>query len=137
MEKRLIVSLAGAALLMTASPTLAERKLAMSVHSNVASVTQQERAVSGRVVDESGEPLIGVTVKELGTKNAAVTDMDGRFSLTLSKSDAQITFTYIGYVDVTSRAANNMTIAMKEDKNELNEIVVVGYGTQKKVNLTG
>ena len=137
MEKRFIASLAGAALLMTASPTLAERKLAMSVHPNAVSATQQQRAVSGKVVDAQGEPLIGVTVKEQGTKNAAVTDMDGRFTLSLSKSDAQLTFTYIGYTDVTSRAADNMVITMKEDKNELNEIVVVGYGTQKKVNLTG
>ena len=137
MEKRLIASLASAALLMTASPTLAERKLAMSVHPNAVSSIQQQRAVSGKVVDAQGEPLIGVTVKELGTKNAAVTDMDGRFTLLLSKPDAQITFTYIGYTDVTSRATDNMVVTMKEDKNELNEIVVVGYGTQKKVNLTG
>ena len=137
MEKRFIASLAGAALLMTASPTLAERKLAMSVHPNVVSATQQQRAVSGKVLDEQGDPLIGVTVKEQGTKNAAVTDMDGRFTLSLSKPDAQLTFTYIGYIDVTSRAADNMVIKMKEDRNELNEIVVVGYGTQKKVNLTG
>ena len=137
MEKKFIASLAGAALLMTASPTLAERKLAMSVHPNVVSATQQQRAVSGKVLDEQGEPLIGVTVKEQGTKNAAVTDMDGRFTLSISKPDAQLTFTYIGYIDVTSRAADNMVIKMKEDRNELNEIVVVGYGTQKKVNLTG
>ena len=137
MEKRFIASLAGAALLMTASPTLAERKLAMSVHPNAVSATQQQRAVSGKVIDAQGEPLIGVTVKEQGTKNAAVTDMDGRFTLSLSKSDAQLSFTYIGYTDVTSRAADNMVITMKEDRNELNEIVVVGYGTQKKVNLTG
>ena len=137
MEKRFIASLAGVALLMTASPTLAERKLAMSVHPNAVSATQQQRAVSGKVVDAQGEPLIGVTVKEQGTKNAAVTDMDGRFTLSLSKSDAQLSFTYIGYTDVTSRAADNMVITMKEDRNELNEIVVVGYGTQKKVNLTG
>ena len=137
MEKRLIASLAGAALLLTASPSLAERKLALSVHPNAVSVTQQQRAVSGKVIDEQGEPLIGVTVKEQGTRNATVTDMDGRFKLSLSKSDAQLTFTYVGYTDVNSRAADNMVVTMKEDRNELNEIVVVGYGTQKKVNLTG
>ena len=137
MEKRFIASLAGAAILMVASPVSAERKLAMSVHSGVAAVTQQQHTVSGQVVDAQGEPLIGVTVKEQGTKNAAVTDMDGRFKLSLSKSDAQVVFTYIGYSDVTARATNNMVVTMKEDRNELNEIVVVGYGTQKKVNLTG
>ena len=137
MEKRLIASLAGAAFLMVASPVSAERKLAMSVHSGIAAVTQQQHTVSGQVVDAQGEPLIGVTVKEQGTKNAAVTDMDGRFKLSLSKSDAQVVFTYIGYADVTARATDNMVVTMKEDRNELNEIVVVGYGTQKKVNLTG
>ena len=137
MEKRLITSLVGAAMLMAASPALAERNLALSVHSSTVAATQQQRTVTGTVVDAQGEPLIGVTVKEQGTQNAAVTDMDGRFKLQLSKSDAQVVFTYIGYVDVTARATDNMVVTMKEDRNELNEIVVVGYGTQKKVNLTG
>ena len=137
MEKKLIASLAGAALLMVATPTSAERKLAMSVHTGTVAATQQQRTVTGKVVDAQGEPLIGVTVKELGTQNAAITDMDGSFKLSLSQSDAQVVFTYIGYVDVTVRATNNMVVTLKEDRNELNEIVVVGYGTQKKVNLTG
>ena len=137
MEKRLITSLVGAAMLMAASPALAERNLALSVHSSTVAATQQQRTVTGTVVDAQGEPLIGVTVKEQGTQNAAVTDMDGRFKLQLSKSDAQVVFTYIGYVDVNARATDNMVVTMKEDRNELNEIVVVGYGTQKKVNLTG
>ena len=124
-------------MLMAASPALAERNLALSVHSSTVAATQQQRTVTGTVVDAQGEPLIGVTVKEQGTQNAAVTDMDGRFKLQLSKSDAQVVFTYIGYVDVTARATDNMVVTMKEDRNELNEIVVVGYGTQKKVNLTG
>ena len=130
MEKRLITSLVGAAMLMAASPALAERNLALSVHSSTVAATQQQRTVTGTVVDAQGEPLIGVTVKEQGTQNAAVTDMDGRFKLQLSKSDAQVVFTYIGYVDVTARATDNMVVTMKEDRNELNEIGVVGYGTQ-------
>ena len=137
MEKNLIASLAGVALLMTASPTFAERNLASTVHTNAVSATQQQRAVSGQVIDAQGEPLIGVTVKEQGSQNAAVTDMDGRFRLSLSKNDALISFTYIGYTEYTCRAADNLVITMKEDRNELNEVVVVGYGTQKKVNLTG
>ena len=137
MEKRLITSLVGVAMLMTASPALAERNLALSIHSSTVAAIQQQRTVTGTVVDAQGEPLIGVTVKEQGTQNAAVTDMDGRFKLQLSKSDVQVVFTYIGYVDVTARATDNMVVTMKEDRNELNEIVVVGYGTQKKVNLTG
>ena len=137
MEKRLITSLVGAAMLMAASPALAERNLALSVHSSTVAATQQQRTVTGTVVDAQGEPLIGVTVKEQGTQNAAVTDMDGRFKLQLSHTNAQLVFSYIGYVDVTARATDNMVVTLKEDQNELNEIVVVGYGTQKKVNLTG
>ena len=137
MEKRLITSLVGAAMLMAASPTLAERNLALSVRSSHVAVAQQQRTVTGKVVDAQGEPLIGVTVKEQGTQNAAVTDMDGRFKLQLSHTNAQLVFSYIGYVDVTARATDNMVVTLKEDQNELNEIVVVGYGTQKKVNLTG
>ena len=137
MEKRLITSLVGAAMLMAASPTLAERNLALSVRSSHVAVAQQQRTVTGKVVDAQGEPLIGVTVKEQGTQNAAVTDMDGRFKLQLSHANAQVVFSYIGYVDVTARATDNMVVTLKEDQNELNEIVVVGYGTQKKVNLTG
>ena len=137
MEKRLITSLVGAAMLMAASPTLAERNLALSVRSSHVAVAQQQRTVAGKVVDAQGEPLIGVTVKEQGTQNAAVTDMDGRFKLQLSHTNAQLVFSYIGYVDVTARATDNMVVTLKEDQNELNEIVVVGYGTQKKVNLTG
>jgi TonB-linked SusC/RagA family outer membrane protein len=137
MEKRLITSLVGAAMLMAASPTLAERNLALSVRSSHVAVAQQQRTVTGKVVDAQGEPLIGVTVKEQGTQNAAVTDMDGRFNLQLSHTNAQLVFSYIGYVDVTARATDNMVVTLKEDQNELNEIVVVGYGTQKKVNLTG
>ena len=137
MRKRLITSLAGAALLMVATPSSAEQKLALSVYPSSYAATQQQRVVTGKVVDAQGEPLIGVTIKEQGTQNAAVSDMDGRFKLSLSKSDAQVVFTYIGYVDVAARATDNMVVTMKEDRNELNEIVVVGYGTQKKVNLTG
>ena len=121
MEKNLIASLAGVALLMTASPTFAERNLASTVHTNAVLATQQQRAVSGQVIDAQGEPLIGVTVKEQGSQNAAVTDMDGRFRLSLSKSDALISFTYIGYTEYTCRAADNLVITMKEDRNELNE----------------
>ena len=131
MEKRLITSLVGAAMLMAASPTLAERNLALSVRSSHVAVAQQQRTVTGKVVDAQGEPLIGVTVKEQGTQNAAVTDMDGRFKLQLSHTNAQLVFSYIGYVDVTARATDNMVVTLKEDQNELNEIVVVGYGNQK------
>lgn len=129
------LSLTGFALLLAASPMQAENgKILLD---NTQSVQQQKKTVGGKVFDSTGEPLIGVTVKEAGTQNAAITDMNGAFSLNVSGSNSQLTFSYVGFEDITMRAANNLTVTMTEEKNELTEVVVVGYGTQKKVNLTG
>ena len=101
------------------------------------SIQQQKKVATGRVVDNQGEPLIGVTVMEVGTSNGTVTDLDGNFSLSLKNPNGKITITYIGFNPQTLTAASNMQITMKSEDKELNEVVVVGYGTQKKVNLTG
>ena len=83
-----------------------------------------------------GEPLVGVTVTEKGGKSTVITDIDGNFSITV-KPKSQLELSYIGFVPTTVQAKPNMTIKMVEDGKELNEVVVVGYGTQKKANLTG
>ena len=101
------------------------------------SIQQQKKVATGRVVDNQGEPLIGVTVMEVGTSNGTVTDLDGNFSLSLKDPNGKITISYIGFNPQTLTAASNMQITMKSEDKELNEVVVVGYGTQKKVNLTG
>lgn len=101
------------------------------------SIQQQKKVATGRVVDNQGEPLIGVTVMEVGTSNGTVTDLDGNFSLNLKDPNGKITISYIGFNPQTLTAASNMQITMKSEDKELNEVVVVGYGTQKKVNLTG
>lgn len=101
------------------------------------SIQQQKKVATGRVVDNQGEPLIGVTVMEVGTSNGTVTDLDGKFSLSLKNPNGKITISYIGFNPQTLTAASNMQITMKSEDKELNEVVVVGYGTQKKVNLTG
>lgn len=101
------------------------------------SIQQQKKVATGRVVDNQGEPLIGVTVMEVGTSNGTVTDLDGNFSLSLKNPNGKITISYIGFNPQTLTAASNMQITMKSEDKELNEVVVVGYGTQKKVNLTG
>lgn len=91
---------------------------------------------SGHVTDSNGEPLIGAYVKQKGTTNGTVTDIDGKFSLDVP-AGATIVITHIGSYDYEGKASSNMTVHMQDNINDLNEVVVVGYGTQKKVNLTG
>ena len=101
------------------------------------SILQQRQVATGRVLDNQGEPLIGVTVMEAGTSNGTVTDLDGKFSLNLKDPNAKLAISYVGYTSQTLQASSNMKVTLKPDNKELSEIVVVGYGTQKKVNLTG
>ena len=94
--------------------------------------------VRGRVIDDAmKEPLIGLTVHEKGTTNGTLTDIDGNYTLN-TKSGATLVFTFLGYIPhevVANKSQINVT--MKEDSQMLDDVVVVGYGTQKKVNLTG
>lgn len=100
--------------------------------------TQRGKTLSGTVTDASGEPIIGANVMEKGTTNGAITDIDGNFSFTATDK-ATLTVSYIGYVTVTVPVGNQtvLQIIMNEDAQNLDEVIVVGYGTQKKVNLTG
>ena len=91
--------------------------------------------MSGTVVDASGEPLIGVSVLEDGTTNGGITDFDGKFTLTV-KSGAKLTFSYVGYTSQTLAAANGMKVTLQEDNTVLNEVVVVGYGTMRRKDVT-
>ena len=99
-------------------------------------VQQSTRTVKGTVTDSNGDPLVGVTVTEKGTKNTVITDIDGVFTISVH-AKAQLELSYIGFVATTVQAKPNMAIKLVEDGKELNEVVVVGYGTQKKANLTG
>ncbi|MCR5470195.1 MAG: TonB-dependent receptor [Prevotella sp.] len=94
----------------------------------------QNQTVTGQVLDELGEPVIGATVAEAGTKNATVTDLDGNYKLSIPKGK-KITVSYIGYITQTVKPGG--VIKMQEDKQSLEEVVVVGYGSQKKAHLTG
>lgn len=98
---------------------------------------QQQRKITGAVVDSKGEPLIGVSIKEKGTSNATVTDFNGRFELSVNNADTQLIVSYVGFVSQTLKAQSKMRIVLKEDVKALSEVVVVGYGAQKKANLTG
>lgn len=98
----------------------------------------QEKAVSGLVTDSQNVPLPGVNVLEVGTTNGTQTDFDGNYSLSV-KAGSSLQFSYIGMVSQTIAVEGKSTInlQMEEDASQLDEVVVVGYGTQKAVNLTG
>ncbi len=100
---------------------------------------QQNKAVSGKVTDVRGEPLPGVTVILKNTTQGSVTDIDGAYSMTNLPSDAVLVFSFVGMKAQEVPVANKsrIDIIMEEETIGLNEIVTVGYGTQKKVNLTG
>lgn len=101
----------------------------------VQSINQQE-TVSGTVVDEQGMPVIGASVVVKGQKTGTMTDVDGNFQLPAGKG-TMLTISYVGFKSVDVKASNNMRVVLHEDASQLGEVVVVGYGTQKKVNLTG
>jgi len=99
---------------------------------------QNTRPVSGVIRDETGEPVIGANVVEKGTSNGTITNIDGQFSLNVS-ANATLLVTYIGYlpIEIQVGSQSNINITLKEDTQKLEEVVVVGYGTQKRINLTG
>ncbi len=97
----------------------------------------QQMQVTGTVVDKAtGETIIGASVVEAGTQNGVITDFDGKFALSVAPG-ATISITYIGYKPVTVKAAPTLEIAMEEDSEMLDEVVVTGYTTQRKADLTG
>ncbi|MBQ9649551.1 MAG: TonB-dependent receptor [Prevotella sp.] len=97
-----------------------------------------QSTVTGTVNDESGEPIIGASVKVQGTKTGAITDFNGNFSVQ-ADANATLQISYIGYITATVKAngRNNITVTLKEDAQTLNDVVVIGYGVQKKSDLTG
>lgn len=100
-------------------------------------VTQQTGKIKGTIVDsKTGEPVIGASVKVKGTKLAAVTDLNGEFELN-THANATLQISYVGFKETEVKASNGMKISLEEDTEALEEVVVVGYGTQKKESLTG
>ena len=102
----------------------------------VAVVSAQEVNVSGVVTDPSGETIIGASVQEKGTTNGTVTDIDGKFTLKV-KQGAELVFSYIGYNNITLPAKATMNVTMTENAKLVDEVVVTGYTTQRKADLTG
>ena len=97
----------------------------------------QTMKISGTVTDEMGEPLIGVSVVEKGTSKGGITDFDGKYVIEVS-SGATISFSYIGYVTQEKKATSKIiNVSLKPDSKTLEDVVVVGYGVQKKSSVTG
>ena len=94
-----------------------------------------QNKVTGTVLDAAGEPLIGVSVLEAGTNNGVVTDVNGKFTLSV-KSGAKLNVSYVGYTPQTVNARNGMSVTLQEDNKLLNEVVVVGYGTMRRKDVT-
>lgn len=120
-----------AAALCLASASAIEARAAGS-----AIVQQHGKSIKGTVLDENGEPVIGASVRVKNTTNATVTDIDGKFTLNNVSGDVEIT--YIGYRTqvIKNAKGDNLVIKLAEDANALEDVVVVGYGQQKKASLT-
>ena len=105
---------------------------------SIASIQQQTITVSGVVMGNDGEPLMGVNVVEKGTTNGPITDLDGKYTLNVGPN-AVLQFSYIGYVssDIAVNGQRTVNVTMKEDSQNLDEVVVVGYGTVRKADLAG
>ena len=130
MKKQLLVL---PMLCLAASPSLqvsAAETLSMSIQQ------QKGNTIQGIVVDQNGEPVIGASIRVKGSKNGTVTDIDGKF--TLSNANGNVEISYIGYKTQTLKnpKGGNLKITLSEDNNALQDVVVVGYGQQKKASLT-
>ncbi len=103
-----------------------------------AAASAQPKKVTGKVVDANGEPVIGATIKEQGTANGTITDFDGNFTLDVA-DNAMLEVSYIGYKsqELQAVAGRTLSVTLREDTEVLDEVVVVGYGVQKKKLLTG
>jgi TonB-linked SusC/RagA family outer membrane protein len=99
----------------------------------------QQVVVSGKVTDPEGNPLLGVNIVEKGTTNGVVSDLDGNYSITVSSSESVLVFSYVGYLTEEMKIGNQMVlnIILVETLEELSEVVVVGYGKQKKESVVG
>lgn len=106
---------------------------------NKVSVKKNNVVVTGKVTNNNNEPLIGVTVKVKGAATGVTTDVNGAFSIQVPEANATVTFSYLGYqsLEVGVNGRTVLSVVMSPSENALQEIVVVGYGTQKKANLTG
>ena len=130
-SRKILFSLIGVSTILGVAPQKSIAKI------NVINGVLQKNAIKGRILDATGEPVIGATIKVKGTTNGALSDLDGYYTINAQVGD-QLEISYIGYKTRTIKAVQGLNnIILQEDSKNLNEVVVVGFGTQKKVNLTG
>ena len=100
--------------------------------------SQQERKIEGKIIDVNGEPIIGANIVEKGTTNGVISDLQGSFSLNVTPG-VTLVISYIGYVSQELKIGNQISynITLREDSETLDEVVVIGYGTQKKSDVSG
>ena len=91
----------------------------------------QKGKISGTIVDESNEPVIGATIMEKGTQNGAVTDIDGHFTVN-AEAGKTLRISYVGFITQELKAKDGMRIVLKEEASSLNEVVVIGYGSVRR-----
>lgn len=137
-SKRVLVSTLLMMLLATNGWAVSSPEVVGNTKADVA-VTQQQKAIKGTVKDATGEAVIGANVMVKGSGTGTMTDINGHFSLANVPTNATLQFSYIGYLtqEVKVDARSSYEVTLKEDNATLEEVVVVGYGTQKKTNLTG
>ena len=120
-------------------PTMWQRYLIFALFAFCSTVAMAQGKVSGNVVDESGNPVIGASVIVKGTSTGSVTDFDGNFEIPNVQSNATLVISYIGYItqEIALNGRRSIQVTIQEDKKVLDEVVVVGYGVQKKSDVTG
>ena len=100
-------------------------------------LAQEPAKVTGKVIDDTGEPMIGVSVQVKGTSHGAITDIDGNYSVNVEPG-ATLIFSYVGYLAQEHKAKpGTLNVTLREDTETLDELVVIGYGVQKKSSVTG
>ena len=114
-----------------------QRLLLLVIVAVSSTVAMAQSKVQGKVVDATGEPIIGASVKVKGTATGTVTDLDGNFTLNNVDGNSKLEVSYVGFYTQTVNAGSNVNITLEEDKQLLDEVVVVGYGVQRKSDVTG
>ena len=106
---------------------------------NPSGVEQNEKIVKGKIIDDRGDPLSGVAISVKGTNLGTITDLDGNYSLKVPDNKAILRFVFLGFIPQEINVGNKriIDVTLQEDMLQLNEVVVVGYGTTKRANLTG
>lgn len=109
-----------------------------TVHANGMETQQAKVIIKGSIVDSNGESIIGAAITEKGTSNGTITDLDGKFEIAVSKANATLLITYVGYIsqEIKLDGQRSLSVVMKENVKELDDIIVIGYGTQRKGDVT-